>query len=76
MHNYMLKSRPLSNDPRFIQYIYRNRHASTRFVDVYLPSWARSVVFGLILDPHVLIEEQVLAALLEQAHCICCWEMR
>ena len=30
----MLQPRPLSNDPRFIRYIYRNIHASKRFVDV------------------------------------------
>ena len=32
----ILLPRPLSNDHRFIQYIYRNNHASKRFVEVYL----------------------------------------
>ena len=32
----ILLPRPLSNDPRFIQYIYRYSHASKRFVEVYL----------------------------------------
>ena len=30
----ILLQRSLSNDPRFIQYIYRYSHASKRFVDV------------------------------------------
>ena len=30
-----LLPRPLSNDPRFIQCIYRYSHASKRFVEVY-----------------------------------------
>ena len=32
----------------------RNSHASKRFVDIQLPSWAKSVVFGLSLGLHVL----------------------
>ena len=35
----ILLPRPLSNDPRFIQCIYRYNHASKRFVEVYLLSW-------------------------------------
>ena len=32
----ILLPRPLSNDPRIIQFIYRYCHASKRFVEVYL----------------------------------------
>ena len=34
--SHILPPRPLSNDPRFIQGIYRYSHASKRFVEVYV----------------------------------------
>ena len=52
--------RPLSNDPRFSQCIYRYSRASKRFVEVYLYkshiTWIRS--FSVYNDSHLSLNQQ------------------
>ena len=79
---FRFQPRSLSNDSRFIQYIYRNSDASKRFMDVKLPSRARSEVFGLSLDLHVLpyfvdYNRTDAGCALKQARLsLCCWQVR
>ena len=51
-YEYTVVPRPLSNDPRLFQCIYRYSHASKRFVEVYLPLGA------LILKQNIFVCKQ------------------
>ena len=55
MQTYTVVPRPLSNDPRFSQCIYRYSHASKRFVEVYIYKILKLLEHFCVIDLKTLM---------------------